>query len=258
MPAELPYRVVDRDNYGWHAAGDGHGGTIYSTGYGGDLPDLRYDELAAQRLPLRPVEPPSGEDDTAFEALFTRAGRKTVTSLAAAIEMVFHRLRESQGGWQRNPHGSWEYARRTLTAGRPGSWKSEALLDVMLTGNSLNLARPTRQMRDVGARRDAGPSSRVDKTTRDAMTEIIWRWVTDPARYTEVAGNLASIVSSYADTRYGPAGWRAVADQWLQPDSIARDDFTRCYRLLYSQSEHFAGSRPLPPQAARIREDGRL
>ena len=59
-----------------------------------------------------------------------------------------------------------------------------------------------------------------------------------PDRYTEVAETLASIVSSHAD-QHGADGWRAIADQWLQPQALSRADFATCYRLLYSRSEHY-------------------
>ena len=62
-------------------------------------------------------------DSIQLEALLGRAGRKAIATLAAALEDVFHRLREQHcGQWDLDPHGGYEYARRTMMAGRAGSW----------------------------------------------------------------------------------------------------------------------------------------
>ena len=167
--------------------------------------------------------------------LFAAAGRKTITTLAAAIETVFHQLRQQRG----RHDDPFEFARRTLIAGREGSWESAVLIEVMLFGNEMNLAPATRKNRyDTTGRRAAGPMARrVDAAARDHMAGILHRWVSDPDRYTEVAETLASVVSAYCDTQ--PDGWRAVADQWLQPGALAQNNFSLCYRLFYSRSEHF-------------------
>jgi hypothetical protein len=245
MADKTPYRVVDRNNQGWHAGRAGpEGGTSY-------------DDLAAARGPLRPVLPISDADRAEFERLFRQVGRKTITTLAAALEAVFYRIREDRWA-QTDISESWSYARRTLMAGREGSWESELLIEIVTFGNGLNLAKPTRQMQDVDERRKAGPSSRVDHAVRDAMAEIFTRWVTAPDRYTEVAETLAGMVSRYCDDLIeqalpdsGPAvfpagwklaGWRAIADQWLQPGGLTQADFSRCYRLFCSQSDCFDSS----------------
>lgn len=206
----VPYRVVDRDNYGWYQAGTAGGGTRWTTGLinGLDLEFAAYAGLAAQRGPVRPVEPVTDADEAGLHALFGQAGRKTITTLAAALEDVFHRLRERHcgGRWDQDAHGGYEYARRTMMAGRAGSWEADLLIWVTMFGNELNLAKETKTLRDVDARREAGPVRRVDKAARDAMAAIIWRWVTDPARYTEVAETLASVVSRYADEQARPGG----------------------------------------------------
>jgi hypothetical protein len=41
--------------------------------------------------------------------------------------------------------------------------------------------------------------------------EILYRWTTDPDRFTEVAGTLAAVVSEYADST--ERGWADIADQ---------------------------------------------
>ena len=86
--------------------------------------------------------------------------------------------------------------------------------------------------------RTAGPGHRVSYKARDQTAAIITRWLTDPARYTEVAGTLADIVSHYAD-QHGPDGWRVIVDQWLQSPAFGGSGFRVCYRLFYSRSEHY-------------------
>jgi len=239
MMAAVPYRAVDRDNYGWYQAGTIDGGTRWTTGGINGLNGTEfgsYPELTAARGPVRPVEPVTDADEEDLRALFAQAGRKTVTTLAAALEDVFRRLNDQHHGSGPDLDG-FQYARRTMMAGRAGSWESDLLMHVTWFGNNLNFAKETKAPRSAPTRK-AGPSRRVDKAARDAMASILWRWVTDPARYTEVAATLASVVSRYADGRFGRDGWARIADQWLQPGGMARADFSQCYRLFYSLSEH--------------------
>lgn len=239
--AEIMYRAVDRDNQGWHPTRGADGEVVYAADYGfqRDLADRSLEQLAETRGPLRPVLPITEDDVAALRELFAVAGRKTVTTVAAALETVFYHLREEKGGLD-NAHGSYEYARRTLMAGREGSWESELLHEVVLFGNGLNLATAKQagcHEWNVEARRAAGPARRVHGDVRAALAAMFGRWVTDPDRYTEVAETLAYVVSSYADQQAG--GWAGVADQWLMPGGLAKDDFSMCYRLFYSLSEHF-------------------
>lgn len=188
--------------------------------------------------PCRPVLAVTQADEDELQAAFGLAGRKLITSLASAIELVHH---EAFG---RYPEGSlpWNavhYARRTLIAGRPGSWESMALLDIVHFGNELNLY-PRKDELPPDARRQTGPNpKRVHVDARDQMAAVLRRWTGDPDRYTEVAETLAWEVSHYADQAHGADGWAKIADQWLQPASMAKAAFRNCYRLLYSQSEHF-------------------
>lgn len=237
----LPYRVVDRQNQGWLGGPDPETGSRYTADYGWkrELPDRTYSGLIASRGPLRPVLPITDTDSAHLRELFTAAGRRTVTTLAAALEQVFHLLRVSKEGATGGT--GWDYARLTMTAGREGSWESEALIQLILFGNGLNLAKPSRASGlrdDIAARRAAGPSKRVDPDVRAELAEVFTRWVTGPARYTEVAETLAGEVSRYCDDTAGPDGWRMVADQWLQSGGLAVTDFRNCYHLLYSQSQH--------------------
>ena len=214
MPVDPVYRVVDRENQGWHPSC----GDAYAADFGSqrDLADRPYTELAMDRAPLRPVENVTDADVAELRDLFGVAGRKTVTTLASALGTVLRRLTEERSA--AGHRDSWEYARRTLIAGREGSWESQVLIDVALFGKELT-------------------PKRVHPAVQERMAAMFWRWVTGPDRYTEVAETLAAVVSSYCDQR--EAGWKAVADQWLQPGGLAQGDFSTCYRLLYSHSEHF-------------------
>lgn len=223
-----PHRVVTQDGHAWMLTVGG-----YSAGYG--TPTRTLDELREAHPLLRPVEPITDEDEALLRETFQRAGRKTITTLAAALEQVFHELRESAGGLAA-VHDSYDYAKRTLIAGRPGSWESAVLIEVMLFGNGLNLARKGNAT--VEAMRKAGPSKRVDVECRQVLADMLTRWVTGPDRFVEVAETLAWQVSSYADATAGRNGWAAVADQWLQPTGLAAADFRTCYRLFYSLSKH--------------------
>ncbi len=233
------YRVVDARNQGWHPVG---GDDRYHADYGRSrgLDPMTLDEISATRGPWRPVEPITDDDEQNLTGIFRTCARRTVTTIAAALEVVYHEVREAHGGLS-NPD-SYEYARRTLLAGREGSWESELLFDIVLFGNDLNLLR-AKQAHNVDnsaeAMRARGPHKRVDRAGRDALADVFRRWVTDPARYTEVAETLASVVSGYADDNFDADGWAKIADQWLQPEGLARHDFSLCYRLLYSQSVHF-------------------
>lgn len=265
----LPSRVVDTHNQGWYLTGSAEGPPVYQAAYGfqRDLAVMPYGQLAACRGPLRPVLPVTDADEDDLAGLFDQAGRKTVTTIAAALEVVFHEIREEQGGLF--APGSYAYARRTMLAGREGSWESEVLMDLVLFGNGLNLLSPVR--RTPEEQRADGPNGRrVDKAARDAMAVIFRRWVTDPDRYTEVAATLAYLVSGYCDKAAADrglvpewarspvpenlplvaaaereravTGWRVVADQWLMPGTLAKADFGVCYRLLYSVSANFDSS----------------
>lgn len=240
---ELPYRVVTSpDNQGWYATSVPGGGRRYEADYGArrGLEPMTLDELT-ERWQWRPVREVAAEDVALIEGVFDRIGRKSIATLAAALEQVWHDLRQARGGLA-NPSESADYAERTLTAGRAGSWESELLKEVVWFGNELNLA-PAKKGEDnsVEARRKRGPAStrRVDVDGRQALADMLMRWVTGPDRYTEVAATLASVVSMYADRKAGAGGWKAVADQWLQPGAMDERNFRVCYRLFYSQSAHF-------------------
>jgi hypothetical protein len=93
-----------------------------------DMPD--YASLEAACGPLRPVLPVDTADAEELDRLLAMAGRKAIGSLAAALDLVFHQVREAAGGLDGSA-ASYAFARRTLTAGRGGSWESELLEQVI-------------------------------------------------------------------------------------------------------------------------------
>lgn len=241
---EYPYRVVDADNRGWITNGDG---TYHGFDPSADLDRERtliletrpLAAIEAEAGPVRPVVSRSAEDVAQLEAAFAAAGRKLIGSLASALEQIYHEARERFGPWDSDPTSSAGYAQRTLTAGRPGSWEASAVMDVVWFGNELNLW-PREGAESVAHMRATGPNTkRVDVAARDKIAAVLRRWVTDPAGYVELAETLAALVSDYADKHHDADGWKAIADQWLQPTSLDRENFVGCYRLLYSVSAHF-------------------
>lgn len=234
--SQEPNRVVDRDNHGWYRASDGRGSSVYCIDCQTEIPD--YPTLVATRGPVRPVLPVTPADAAELERLLWLAGRKAVTSLAAAIETVFYNLRSAPDGL--DDRTCYDYAMRTLKAGCADSWEAALLEEVVFFGDlNLDYKAPERNPTAAPMRAPA-PSRRVHPGARDQMAAIISRWVTNPARYTEVAATLADIVSYHAD-QYAADGWSVIADQWLQsPAAIGNSGYkSACYRLFYSRSEHF-------------------
>lgn len=214
-PEQLfPSRVVDAEQYGWMATAETLGGPIVYTRHHDVY--LPFDELRAHRGPLRPVEPITADDRQALRDALALAGRKAVYSLAFATYRTWAEVRADHGGMER-PMESHEVSHRQMIAGRPGSWEASSLIDLALW---VGHGKPSRIHADAGA----------------AMQAILYRWVTDPDRYTEVAETLAAVVSRYADEH---GGWRAIADQWLQPGALDQEGVRVTYSLLYSLSEHF-------------------
>lgn len=242
-------RFVDSHGQGWYLTGE-NAATVYTADFGNpppagsqtsfrnrDLTPRPFEQLEADRGPLRPVEAMTDEDRHVLTAALSSAGRKAVTTVAAAVEQLYYEKREQHGGL--DSPGSHDHAAAALTAGRGGSWESDLLRSWIIPfGNSLNLAKPSKERADntIATLRAAGPSKRVDQAARTEILNVLRRWVTDPTSYTEVAANLAAVVSSLADQ---VGGWTAVADQWLQPTSLAHDDFVACYRLFYSLSADY-------------------
>lgn len=117
----------------------------------------------------RPVVLPSAADEDELRAAFAAAGGKLVASLASALEQVHAEARERGG--------SWGYAQRTLSAGRPGSWESEVPTSIVVFGNGINLwPYDETAAKTVEEMRETGPAlERVDVAARDRMAAVLRR-----------------------------------------------------------------------------------
>lgn len=238
---EFPYRIADSHNHGWLTRGGGrYEGFDPTKGFGQAIMGERpLAEVQHEFGPVRPVLPMLQADRDEMKAALELAGRKAVTSVASAVEQVHDEARDRFGDWRRDPGGTADYAQRTLTAGRPGSWESEAIMEIVYFGNELNL-HPHKQSLSVEEMRATGPNpKRVHLEARDRIAEVLRRWTNSGDRYTELAENLAGVISGFADERHAAEGWKRIADQWLQPGGLAKTNFVACYRLLYSVSAYF-------------------
>ncbi|RJQ74211.1 hypothetical protein D5S17_23365 [Pseudonocardiaceae bacterium YIM PH 21723] len=238
---KYPYRIADQLNQGWLTQGDGtyHGFDPSAISEKKLLDARPLSEIERDFGPWRPVVPMPDSDQDALYTAFALAGRKTVTSVASALDQVFHEVRRrfvaehGEEGFE-----DYGYAVRTLTAGRPGSWEAASLIDLVPFGNELNL-HPRKADSSASEMRETGPNlKRVHLEARDAIAAVLRQWTSSGDFYVEVAETLASVVSRYADEKYGADGWKAIADQWLQPGGLAKENFHYCYKLLYSTSEY--------------------
>lgn len=217
---KAPYRVVDREQQGWHRVGaDREARYAADYGWRRELPNRpSYEQLERGRGPLRPIAPITEADSATLRAALRAAGRKAATTLAAALADLYRARRDAYAGDEHDAGpAAHEHARRALVAGREGSWESEALIALMVFGSGLK-------------------ASRVHAGSRQVIAELLTRWATDPERYTELTETLAGEFSAVADEA---GGWAAVADQWLQSRSLAADDAAAAYRYLMSASAHF-------------------
>jgi hypothetical protein len=226
-------RVVDGQNHGWlNVQGtDRYHGFDPSATATTDrfLSDRPLAEIEREFGKTRPVVLPSAADKDELRAAFAAAGGKLVASLASALEQVHAEARERGGD-------SWGYAQRTMSAGRPGSWESEALTSIVVFGNGLNLwpydetgAKAVEEMRATGPDPEC-----VDIAARDRMAAVLRRWVASDDSYVEVAENLADLVSRFADDTHGAGGWKKIA----APGTLSTDDNNVSRRLLYSLTEY--------------------
>lgn len=239
----LPGRVVDRLNQGWIRQSDDSYHGYDPTATARILEARPLTDIEREFGPVRPVQGVPVADRDELRAAMGTAGRKAVGSLASALELINHEARvrgADPDGDPRSLQSGYRFSARTLVAGRPGSWESEYLQSVVHFGSSLNLHPRPKGGGSPDEMRATGPNRRrVDVEARDRMAEVLRRWTDSPDGYVEVAENLAAIVSGYADETYGADGWAKIADQWLQPGGLAREDIATCYGLLYSTSSYF-------------------
>lgn len=186
-PAGLPYRVVDGSFQGWYRR-SGEGRYDADSGHRRGLETAAYEELAASRGPLRPVEPPRAEESAAVKAALAGAGRKAAASLLVAV----FRLTEQDALARRT-----EGAQSWLLAGREGSHESASL---------------QRLAWSIGCDLSEKPA-RYDQAAVAELVRVVTGWVSGPDRYVEVAANLASLFGDVADEA---GGWAAVADRYMQ------------------------------------------
>ncbi|MGW9310698.1 hypothetical protein ACWGPQ_22090 [Saccharomonospora azurea] len=234
---DYPHRIVDSQQHGWLSRGDGiYEGYDPSEQLGdGRLEPRPLAEIEAQFGQWRPVVPPTADELEELHAAYEAAGNRAIGSAASAIALVYHQARNRFGPWNADIDGTAAYAHRTLTAGRPGSWEAAAIMDVVAFGEELNYPVAS----DASAA-EAGPDpERVHQEARDRIAAVVRAWTLSEDRYTEVPATLSRSVAAYADERHGVEGWRAIADEWLQPGSPDRENVIGTYRLLYDASAHF-------------------
>ncbi len=184
----FPARLVDAHSQGWFHAGDG----LYRADFGEQrgLTETDFDILAGTRGPLDPVvDPYPGSEDEIGDAL-RAAGRRAVASLLVAL----HRIDAEQ----QSAAEQWGATVTTLYAGAESSWETEEMRVLVRTLGPL-----------LAADEEAYDSARVTE-----LIEIIEGWVEVMGSYTEVAANLASLVTSVAEST---GGWLALAGDRLNP-----------------------------------------
>ncbi|MDX3166002.1 hypothetical protein PV516_19630 [Streptomyces scabiei] len=184
---ELPTRVVDDRDQGWHRSS--HNDAMYGADFGEKrgLPLLSYAQLIARRGPIRPVVPPTDEDDAAVTGALRLAGRKAAATVLVAAYRVARQYNDDA-----------ERSVNRLYAGREGSHESHGLR-VLAWEVGCDLAeRP----------------GRFHEAAAETIAEVLVRWTSSKDTFTEVAENLLHLFAKVAD---GDGGWEKVADRYLQP-----------------------------------------
>lgn len=183
-----PYRVVDRFDRGWHVVGpvEPDGPPTYSADYGfrDGLDGWSFERVEVDRGPLRPVVPVPDGDREAIETALRDAG----TLAAGSVCVALYKLMMLRGG-----------KGEVITAGRGGSWESEAVKQIGW-GPGVDLEEKPR---------------RWSASCVDVLVKVMDRW-SDPEQpqYVELAETLAAIFASVTDEL---GGWPSVADRWWQP-----------------------------------------
>ncbi|MFJ4342614.1 hypothetical protein [Streptomyces sp. NPDC088915] len=215
-PEELPYRVVDRENRGWHTVGEDQ----YMVDYGGLRPGrpgdpVTFGVLKAEHGPLRRVVAPDPGDVLMLKGALIDAGKKAAAStLVALYRVAAVYAHDSSPGT--NDAGS-------LIAGREGSWESGLMMNLAWT---------------IGGDLHEKPK-RYDEKHVGQIINVLEQWTRHPTRYVEVAENLADIFGQVVDAQ---GGWAEVADRYFQPGvrvGHPEDTIEAVRNFLFTKSEAF-------------------
>lgn len=191
---DRPYGLADRYGEGWLR--NGHDGT-YTTYPAMELGEWTYEQLDADRGPLRPVVAIGQEESEALTEALVKAGKKATATLLAAVHHTAQKLTATGSA-------------AALTAGRPGSWEATVFrTQIAWMGE------------DIAA-------SRVDDEALEVAVAALTRWTTGPTQV-ELADGLASILG---DAAKRAGGWAAVTDQWLDGNETV-EHWTSAYRRAY-------------------------
>uniref|UniRef100_UPI003F4913F7 hypothetical protein n=1 Tax=Streptomyces sp. CA-136453 TaxID=3240050 RepID=UPI003F4913F7 len=232
-PEDLPYRVVDRENRGWHAVSGGE----YMIDYGGLRPGrpegaVTYEVLEAEHGPVRRVVAPDPSDVLVLKGALLDAGRKAAASTLVALYRVAGVFaHDSSPGT--NDAGS-------LIAGREGSWESDLMMRLAWT---------------IGGDLHEKPK-RYDEAIVGQVIDVLEVWTRHPTRYVEVAENLAAIFGTVVDER---GGWSEVADRYLQPGARVghpEDTIEAVRNFLFTKSSAFWDEQRAPQEDAPNEGEG--
>lgn len=204
---DLPARMVDAYWRPWRmrapepgpetdrAAREGTA-VVYDGGRTGTPPGP-LGEIEQRVGPLRPVIPPRTVELSALESSLTRAGRRALPTLCAALHHVALAYLGGLPDDDRARYGD------CLTAANPGSRASQAV-QAAAWKIGANLA-----------------ATRVDERALAVVTTVLREWVIHPTCYTEVAANLSHVLGRVVDRR---GGYRNICDQWLLENPLSDID----------------------------------
>ncbi|MFI6485514.1 hypothetical protein ACIBH1_46930 [Nonomuraea sp. NPDC050663] len=217
-----PYRLVDDHAFGWITQGWSaeHDDVLFRQDYSGGWSardrdssgPLPYTQLLQARGPVRPVVAMPRDDAARLVAEMTRAGRKSLISVLAALHFLWVADLAAHQGEERG---------HILTAGRGGSWEADTLKRAVYT---------------LG---EGAAERRVDEDLFAAVLEVVGRWLYDPDGYVELAEGLAALFARVADSYAGSLrGMAIIADQWV----VRHEGLESLRNWALSRSEHHGPS----------------
>ncbi|MEU6362130.1 hypothetical protein [Streptomyces albidoflavus] len=178
-PTDHPYRVADREGEGWLRNGPDD---TYTTFPRSGLANMTYEQLEADRGPLRPVVAMAAEDRAELAHSIAQAGKKGMASFLAGLYRTACTLIED---------GS---SIAVLTSGRPGSWEANLLRgSIAWLGEGIS-------------------DSRIDESARRKTEDLLYQWTTGPVQV-ELAEGLVGVL---ADAAMQAGGWDQITDRWLK------------------------------------------